>query len=230
MDRTTITISDKSCRVYASPDPAFLLVQPTDDHELGLMDQEAAAIQEAADAPFTLAAFRVEDWNQELSPWDAPAVFGKENFGHGAADTLSFIENELLTELAEKLDIRENIPVILGGYSLAGLFSLWSGFESSSFTAIAAASPSAWFPGLVDFAASHKPQAHCIYLSLGDKESRARNPRMATVGDCIEKLADRFAEDPEVLSTLEWNPGNHFRNSDLRTAKAFAWCMNQLKK
>lgn len=230
MDKTTITISDKSCRIYASADPVFLLVQPTDDHELGLMDYEVETIRQAAGAPFILAAFRVDDWNQELSPWDAPAVFGKESFRHGAEDTLAFIENEFLPELMKNFGIRENIPVILGGYSLAGLFSLWSGFASSRFTAIAAASPSVWFPGLLDFAASHEPKVRCIYLSLGDKESRARNPRMATVGDCIEKLAERFAGDPEVDSILEWNPGNHFRDSDQRTAKAFAWCMNQLQK
>jgi enterochelin esterase-like enzyme len=127
MDKTTITISDKSCRIYASADPVFLLVQPTDDHELGLMDHEVETIRQAAGAPFILAAFRVDDWNQELSPWDAPAVFGKESFGHGAEDTLAFIENEFLPVLMKNFGIRENVPVILGGYSLAGLFSLWSG-------------------------------------------------------------------------------------------------------
>ena len=28
-----------------------------------------------------------------------------------------------------------------------------------------------------------------------------------------------------IGSTLEWNPGNHFRDPGLRTAKAFAWVM-----
>jgi hypothetical protein len=26
---------------------------------------------------------------------------------------------------------------------------------------------------------------------------------------------------------LEWNKGNHFKQPDLRTAKAFAWLMNR---
>ncbi len=27
---------------------------------------------------------------------------------------------------------------------------------------------------------------------------------------------------------FEWNEGNHFVQSDVRTAKAFSWCINQL--
>ena len=29
----------------------------------------------------------------------------------------------------------------------------------------------------------------------------------------------------EVKTTLEWNPGNHFVDSDKRTAKGFAWAI-----
>ena len=28
-----------------------------------------------------------------------------------------------------------------------------------------------------------------------------------------------------INCTLEWNQGNHFREPDIRTAKAFAWVM-----
>ena len=36
-------------------------------------------------------------------------------------------------------------------------------------------------------------------------------------------------EKPEssVNCCLEWNKGNHFKESDLRTAKAFAWIKNR---
>ena len=33
-------------------------------------------------------AVEVSDWNAQLSPWPAPAVFGKEDFGDGAAAAL----------------------------------------------------------------------------------------------------------------------------------------------
>jgi len=31
-----------------------------------------------------------------------------------------------------------------------------------------------------------------------------------------------------VNTTFEWNQGNHFKDVDIRTAKAFAWALNLL--
>ena len=116
------------------------------------------------------------------------------------------------------------VEVILGGYSLAALFALWAGYESTRFSGIAAASPSVWFPGWLDYAKARKPRAERIYLSLGDAEPKTRNRVMATVGDCIREMDALLAGHPH---TLEWNPGNHFKDADLRTAKAFLWCLEQ---
>ena len=33
-----------------------------------------------------------------------------------------------------------------------------------------------------------------------------------------------------IQKTLEWNPGNHFKEPGLRTAKAFAWVMNHMQE
>ena len=116
------------------------------------------------------------------------------------------------------------VEVILGGYSLVALFALWAGYESTRFSGIAAASPSVWFPGWLDYAKARKPRTERIYLSLGDAEPRTRNRVMATVGDCIREMDALLAGHPH---TLEWNPGNHFKDADLRTAKAFLWCLEQ---
>ena len=61
-----------------------------------------------------------------------------------------------------------------------------------------------------------------VYLSLGDKEEKARNPVMATVGACIREASD-ILKEKGIKTILEWNQGNHFKDADLRTAKAFAW-------
>lgn len=207
--------------------PGFLLLQPVDEHELELLDGEVENIAQMAELPFLLAAFRVEDWFRELSPWSAPPVFGKEGFGDGARQTLSFVEGKLLPALRERYPSSDGIPVILGGYSLAGLFALWCGCRSRSFAAIAAASPSVWFDGWVSFAREHPMQAEAVYLSLGDKEEKTRNRTMAAVGTCIRETKT-ILDEQGVLATLVWNPGNHFRESDFRTAGAFVWCMQSL--
>ncbi len=43
---------------------------------------------------------------------------------------------------------------------------------TNAFTAIAAASPSVWYPGWMDFARTRQPKVPRIYLSLGDAEEK----------------------------------------------------------
>lgn len=207
---------------YGVENPDVFLIQPVDSHDMEVMDSEFAYIEAHCQKKVRLAAVLVDNWNKDLSPWEAPPVFGKEGFGAGAAETLSYIENNVLSELLGEKDI----PIILGGYSLAGLFALWSVYQTDRFAACAAASPSVWFPGWIDYAAEHAPKTKALYLSLGDREKKARNPLMATVADCIVRQNDLLGDLPH---TLEWNPGNHFIDSDIRTAKGFVWAIEQIQ-
>ena len=209
----------RECRRYTMGKGAeWLLLQPVDEHDLEGMDEELNQIATMTEKAFELVAVKVNDWQTELTPWAAPAVFGRTPFGDGAQATLKFITGRLLPLYPTR-------RVLLGGYSLAGLFALWAGYQCSSFKGIAAVSPSVWYSGWIDFAQSHTPQTDAIYLSLGDKEERTKNAVMARVGDCIRLQYDLLQE--QIPHTrLEWNEGNHFRDAALRTAKGFAWLMN----
>jgi hypothetical protein len=48
---------------------------------------------------------------------------------------------------------------------------------------------------------------------------------MSTVGDCISKAYEHLKEKGLGVC-LEWDQGNHFKDADIRTAKAFAWVLN----
>ena len=222
MNRKEYAISDRTCFLYQDATAKHLLIQPIDEHDLELLDQEVEAIKELSDKPFSLVAFMIKEWNQELTPWVAPPIFGKTPFGDGAEKTLEFITSKLLPE------VQENIPhLILGGYSLAGLFALWAGYQTDLFEGIAAASPSVWYPQWIDYASENKPFAKSVYLSLGDKEEKAKNPVMAQVGNAIRKQHELLTKQ-EINTILEWNVGNHFVDSDKRMAKGFAWAINNL--
>ena len=222
MTKKEYTLSDRTCFLYQDAEATHLLIQPIDEHDLEVLDQEIKAIKELSDKPFSLLAFMIKDWNQELTPWAAPTVFGKVPFGNGAGKTLGFITNQLLPE------VQENIPhLILGGYSLAGLFALWAGYQTDRFEGIAAASPSVWYPQWIDYASENKPLAKSVYLSLGDKEEKAKNPVMAQVGNAIRKQHELLTEQ-KINTILEWNAGNHFVDSDKRMAKGFARAINNL--
>ena len=112
----------------------------------------------------------------------------------------------------------------LCGYSLAGLFALWAACETNVFSGVAAVSPSVWYPGWLDFAQTHQIKTPKVYLSLGEKEPKTRNPVMRLVGDAI-RAEHELLKEAGIRTTLEWNPGNHFVDSDLRTAKGMAWLL-----
>lgn len=223
MTKKEYTLSDRTCFLYQNEAAKHLLIQPIDEHDLEGLDQEVETIKELSDKSFSLVAFMIKDWNQELTPWGAPPVFGKTPFGDGAEKTLEFITSQLLPE------VQEDIPhLILGGYSLAGLFALWAGYQTDKFEGIAAASPSVWYPQWIDYASGNKPLAKSVYLSLGDKEEKAKNPVMAQVGNAFRKQHELLTEQ-EINTLLEWNAGNHFVDSDKRMAKGFAWLLNTHK-
>ncbi len=213
----------RECFLYIHSDAEYLLIQPIDEHDLEVLDQEVEAIRMLSDKPFSLVALKIDDWNRELSPWQAPPVFGKIPFGDGAGDTLAYITEQLVPTLEEQG--MNTSHCLLGGYSLAGLFSLWAAYQTNRFEGIAAASPSVWFPRWVEYAADRNPMTPAIYLSLGDKEEKARNQLMAQVGNAIRRQHE-ILTTRSINTTLEWNPDNHFADSDKRTAKGFAWLLN----
>ena len=202
-------------REFGDPSAEIVLIQMVDDHDLALIENEVKAIKENTSEPFRLIAVKVNDWNTDLSPWQAPAVFGKEDFRGGSVDTL----REVL-----KLCRDESKTYYIGGYSLSGLFALWAAYETDVFKAVAAASPSVWFPGFLEYTKGREILCDRVYLSLGDKEEKTRNQVMARVGDNIREIYV-LLKDKGIDCTLEWNEGNHFRDPDLRTAKAFSWVM-----
>ena len=220
-------IDNKSCIGYITDAAKYLLIQPVDEHDIEVLDNEVAEIQDNTDKQFSLIAFKIEDWNNELSPWEAPPAFGKKSFASGATETLEFIESELIPTVKEKYSLDDDIKFILGGYSLAGLFSLWSAYKSNIFSGIAAASPSVWFSGWEEFMNNNTPLSSTIYLSLGDTEEKTKNKVMSAVGDNIRKQEELLKND-NINTILEWNKGGHFSNSDLRVAKAFVWCIENI--
>lgn len=201
---------------YGNPEADTVLIQPTGEHEMASLENEVREIEKRTSKEFRFIATKVENWNDDLSPWKAPAVFKKEDFGGGASKTL---EN-IIVLCADK-----NRKYYIGGYSLAGLFALWAACQTDIFSGVAAASPSVWFPGFIDYMKTYKMKSQNVYLSLGDREEKTRNLVIAQIGNCIKEEYRCLLENG-INCILEWNKGNHFKEADIRTAKAFAWILN----
>ena len=206
-------------RLFGDETSRHVFLQLVDEHDMALMESEAEAFRSfSGGSDWCIQAIPVSDWNQDLTPWEADPVFGKQRFGNGAPQTLQGL-------LAFIKDAGRRY--YLCGYSLAGLFALWASYQTPAFSGVVAASPSVWYPDWISYSDKHSIQTPLVYLSLGDKEEKARNPIMASVGNAIRRQHEILISSG-VEAVLEWNPGNHFVNSDQRTAKGIAWMLEKI--
>ena len=225
--KQTIDIGGRQCLLYNEGEkPKVLLIQTLGAQECGSIDNEVAMISEATGTPFVMAAFLIGDWEAELTPWHDPAVSKRLAVGENAFNTLDYVSGNLIPYLKERFDL---LPVVLGGYSLGGLFSRWAASKADCFEAVAAVSPSLWIDAWCGFSDAHAVYARYVYLSLGDREEHTRNKAIAQVGNNIrwehEHLKQTLGSDN---TTLEWNTGSHFVDGASRTAKGFAWCVEKI--
>ena len=166
-------------------------------------------------------------WNQELSPWPIETVVSKnDNFAGMADQWLPLLTGEVLPQVEQLLDAPPAWRC-LAGYSLAGLFAVWTAYQCDLFTRILSASGSMWYPGWLEYAHEHQLAAPLqgAYLSVGEQESTARNAVLQTVGERTQALAALMAERG-IPSKFELNPGNHFKNPPLRVVKGIKWLLD----
>ena len=224
------TIDGLKCNVFATELPEVLLIQPSARHENKNdgINREIETLATNATKGFAIAFLDTVEWAKALMPWHDEAVSRDDEVGRHAQDTLKYITESLVPWLHERFG---QLPCMIGGYSLGGLFALWAARQSTAFSAVAAASPSLWIKGWADYADQNSLNAQLAYVSLGDREEHCRNQRMARIGDCVrhEHLTLAAQLGPSA-TTLEWNNGGHFGEEAERTAKAFAWCIENINK
>ena len=220
IDKRTITIFGE----WTKPVPIVYL--HTFQHEGSSIWKEC---QRLGTPQFYLAEISGDAWNRDLSPWPSENVFHEEEELEGKApEWLQDIVTKVIPQCEEHLQITRRI---IAGYSLAGLFALWSTYNTTMFNAVVACSASFWYPGFLDYATStaFPQQPDAIYLSIGDKESKVRNPWMQLT-EPNTRLLNQFYTDKGIPSVFELNNGNHFMQPDWRVAKGIQWILRTLKK
>lgn len=231
MKKIEKTIANKKNIIFLNEETEYILIQPVDENDIKELDLEMEYIVANIDKKVSLFAFEIKDWNSELTPWEMPLIFGKGNFGTGAKDTLDWIQKDLISQIEKEFfaNNEKKIKYILGGYSLAGLFSLWAGYQENNFVAINASSPSVWYKDWISYISKNNPISNIVYLSLGNKEEKTKNQIMSKVKENIEIQFDKLNKNENIKNTiLEWNEGNHFKDTGLRTAKGFVWCLKNI--
>lgn len=221
-----LSIGGRKCRLFGAENPGCILVQPSARHENATLEAEAQHLAELTKVPFVLATIELEDWMVDLMPWPDGNVSRDSEAGKHGQETLDYVLTALVPELQQRYG---PLPMVLGGYSLGGLFAIWASMQTDSFKAVAAASPSVWLHNWMPFARKHVPMADYIYLSLGNQEEHVKNQAIARVGENLRAQYELFQKQlgPEHC-TLVWEEGGHFADNEGRLARAFAWCLERL--
>lgn len=177
---------------------------------------------------FTLVVISGLDWNHDMSPWAIPPISNREPPCTGGADDYLQMLTEEIIPKAERYVQGGTAWRGLAGYSLAGLLAVYSMYYTDRFSRIASMSGSLWFPGFLEYATSHemKKKPEYLYLSLGDKECKTRNPYLKTVQDNTEKLA-AFYREQQIDAAFHLNPGNHYKEALERTTAGITWLLNR---
>jgi predicted alpha/beta superfamily hydrolase len=173
----------------------------------------------------TIVCIEGTDRNSDFSPSSASIkLFGKTtNFSGNASQYLLFFKNVLFPRCLKELKIidDDSYKFCICGYSLAGLFAVYSIFYSNLFSYCLSCSSSLWFPNFVDSIKGQKVsnKLEFTYFSLGDEEEKSKNPLISMVRFKTNECIDIF-KNQNVKTLFEMNNGGHFKDVELRILKA----------
>lgn len=182
-------------------------------------------LTESGCSDFSLVTIGDLNWDHDMSPWEIPPISPNDTPCTGGAD--GYLEL-LISEITPSVE--KELPSVswrgIAGYSLAGLFAVWSLYKTDLFTRAGSMSGSLWFPDFKDFVFTHEMKAHPekIYFSLGDKEHKTRNQFLKTVWDNTEKI-EKFYHENGIDTVFQLNEGNHYQNAAERTAAGIEWLL-----
>lgn len=219
------TAGRKTVSVYPAAAPGRPIVYlNTYEEEEERIYRELQAEDSCPD--FTLVAVTGLEWNQDMVPWDIPPVFARDSAYTGGADAyLRLLVEEIIPEAESRLPGKPSWRGV-AGYSLAGLFAVYSLYQTDAFQRAASMSGSLWFPEFREYAFSNemKGKTEHVYLSLGDRECRTGNPYLRTVQERTEEIAALY-RGKGINTVFQLNPGGHGRNTVRRTAAGIRWIL-----
>ena len=152
--------------------------------------EELTAIEELSTRFETnIVAISEMDWNNDMTPWKAPAVKEGE-FGGRASQFLDRLKGDIFFNLESSLQIR-NPKRYLIGLSLAGLFSVWAGIMKPLFEGVASISGSFWYDGFAEWLLKQE-ELQCVrfHISMGEKEKETKVKRFANIEEDTMKVVE----------------------------------------
>ena len=171
--------------------------------------------------PVNIVAISGMKWNDDLTPWKAPALNPKEeDFKGKAKNFLSSLLSDLFINTEQSLRLNHPKRHLIG-ISLSGLFALWASTETNKFNSVASISGSLWYDGFVEWFKEQELHADRYFLSLGNKEVKSKNERLASVESCTEATLQIIRDKSKEINFIT-DEGNHFDFFRERIEKAIS--------
>lgn len=225
-----LQIAGFCCRLYLPPDygegtqryPTMYV-----NGEIPLEGILTNLVKSGARTDFILLSIKPKNWNDDFTPWAALAFRTGEDAPQGRADAyLACLTKEIKPYMDTHYRTKpEPQHTALFGYSLGGLTAVYALYKTDVFGAAASLSGSLWYDGFCEWMEGEKLLRTdlWVYLSLGKKEERSKNPRMAKVAECTQQAKEILAAQLKNQVHFEWNEGGHFHDIEGRFAKAILW-------
>ena len=173
--------------------------------------------------PINIVAISGMNWNDDLTPWKAPALNPKEDdFKGKAKNFLSSLLSDLFVNTEQSLRLNHPKRHLIG-ISLSGLFALWASTVTGKFNSVASISGSLWYDGFVEWFKEQELLAERYFLSLGNKEVKSKNERLASIGSCTEAILQIIRDKKKEVNFVT-DEGNHFEFIKERLEKAISLC------
>lgn len=227
MESIVEKIAGKLCRIWYSKERGPVIYWGVSADAEELEEKVLIRLKKLTNSKaWTLVAYEVDHWNDDFSPWPMPDG-REETFAGCAKQTLNWLINECIPSVEKRLP-KGVATRLIGGYSLAGLFSLFAFYESGMFSGAASCSGSLWYPGWTEYIPNRQaPKQSVVYLSLGKKEEKTHHPLIAPVGEKTRWQYEQILKDPNIRkSEFVIHNGGHFTEVEMRIAHGFTWLIN----
>lgn len=165
------------------------------------------------------------DWDDDLTPWEAPGEPpGCPDFKGNAAAFLKKLVTEVVPETEKRLGINAGVERTLTGVSLSGLFTLWQWMTNDTFHNIICLSGSFWYDGFVGWLKSQPAPKKTgkAYFLLGVLEAKTTIKAFQTVQTDTEDIV-AYLHSHGINDRFELVPGNHYQYAEERLIRAFTY-------
>ena len=147
------------------------------------------------------------DWNNDMTPWQAPALKEGEFGGH-AGLFLDRLKDDLFFNLETSLQIIKPKRYLVG-LSLSGLFTVWAAVRKSLFEGVASISGSFWYDGFAEWLLTLE-ELKCVrfYIIMGEKEKETKVKRFADIEEDTMKVVETLMQKGAYVA-FELTEGGH---------------------